>query len=158
MSQSMVWDTFGLTSKALSALIDCNSSPPEGRQRYRRQTAGESSFSVRQTSREFHIRWCATRCCLSLQDHWISNMLKYDISSFQRRDVAPNLCTLICEHVCVTCLISHTWLGPHGPLAVALKWHGLDCWLIAMGLIKGALGMNNSWPRWGRNDVVDALC
>lgn len=35
----MVWDTSVSTSKALSALIDCNSFLPEGRRRYRMQTA-----------------------------------------------------------------------------------------------------------------------
>lgn len=151
MSKSITRDTFVLTSKALLALIDCNSSLPEGRQCYRRQTAGESSFLARQTCRQIHIRWCATWGCLSLQDYWIK--LCSQIFHLFKQETWHSMCV----HFHIVFLFDTLHLVSWSTCPVALKWQDLNCLLIAMGLIKGALGMNNHCPRWGRNDVIDAL-
>ncbi len=161
MSQSMVWDTFVLTSQALSALIDRNSSLPEGRWHSRRHTAGESSFSARQTSRQFHIRWCATRGCLSLQDYWIQMCSVHHAQIFHlfKQETWPSNCAQWFMYMFISLIyFTHLTWSSWSTCPVALKWQGLDCLLIAMGLIKGALGMNSSSPRWERNDVIDALC
>lgn len=105
--QSMVTDTSVLTSKACSALIDCNSSLPEGKCRRRRQTAGESSFSVRQTSRQFHIHLCATWGWLNPQDYGI------EMCSVHRAQIfhlfKPETWPTISSHWFVCLLISHIY-------------------------------------------------
>ncbi len=132
----MVWDTFASTSKALSALIDCNSFLPEGKQHYSRQTAGESSFPARQTSRQFHIRWCATRGCQADKITGCKCTLKTNISSFQMREMLLSLCTLICIYVHIAYLFDtlDLVLMVHKPSCPKVTWswlltntHGVDC-------------------------------
>ena len=69
---------------------------------------------------------------------------------------------LTCAHWFVYMFVSliyctHLTWSSWSTCPVALQWQGLDCLLIAVGFMRGALGMNNSCPRWGSNDVMDAL-
>lgn len=103
---------------SLSALIDCHSFLPEGRRCYRRQTAGGSSCSARQTSRQFHIHWCAARGCLNMRDYWIqmsSLLYSPNISPLPTLFSALLVFAFTALRTCPYNLpVSHTWLGPHG--------------------------------------------
>lgn len=98
--------------KLLPALIDCNSSLPEGRWGYRRRTAGESSSSAETNKQAISYPLMCNKLT-QLLDQMCTLFAK--CHSFQMRDAAPpfvhtDLCMFSC-HVS----ISHTWPDPHGP-------------------------------------------